>query len=349
MSDKRFRFESDGNGGFVGWIEDAFTGGEFLAIIFAIIALLACGWIYVLYKLITTKVGRIILVILIICTAIVGVVINAQYERERELNRYNLERILLDDGTYEICGMGKYEDKENLVIPSEYDGIPVTSIGEDAFKYYGGVVKSVTIPNSVTRIGDRAFKDCKVLESVTIANSVTSIGNNAFENCDSLKSIKIPNSVTSIGDEAFDGCDSLTDIVIPDSVTNIGNAVFQWCSSLTNVILPNNMDNIPQHMFYCCDSLKSIDIPNGVTRIERCAFASCDSLASVNIPKSVNYIGELAFARINSTLIFNYLGTKSQWEAIEKVNTWSSIDGILNWDYGTYNYTVSCTNGTISK
>ena len=349
MSDKRIRVESDGSGGFIGWIEDGFAAGEALGIILVIIAILALGWVYLLYKLITTKVGRIILVVLIICGIIVSLVLDAQFERERELNRYNLERILLDDGTYEICGMGKYEDKENLVIPSEYDGIPVTSIGDDAFEYYGSVIKSVTIPNSVTRIGDRAFKDCEVLESVVISNSVTSIGESAFKNCNSLTSIVIPNSVKSIGDSAFEACGSLTNIVIPDSVASIGDSVFMWCHSLTSVTLPDNMKTIPLQMFYNCTSLKNVTIPNCVTSIERGAFAFCKSLTSVPIPKSVNYIGKLAFAHINSKLTFNYLGTKNQWEAIEKVNTWSTIDGILNWDYATYDYIVSCTNGTISK
>lgn len=322
MSDKRLRLESDGNGGFIGWIEKMISDGEVIAICIAIVALLIAGPIYLVYWILwKNKIGRIclgiILTISVLC-AIIRPIVDPFY-----LNP--LEYSLSDNGEYYSVSGVLDSKASNIEIPATIDGKPV--------KY----------------ISDAAFKDCESITSVTIPNGILSIGASAFEGCKSLTSVVIPNSVTSIGDSAFDACTSLTNIVIPDSVTNIGNAVFQWCSSLTNVILPNNMDNIPQHMFYCCDSLKSIDIPNGVTRIERCAFASCDSLASVNIPKSVNYIGELAFARINSTLIFNYLGTKSQWEVIEKVNTWSSIDGILNWDYGTDNYTVSCTNGTFSK
>ena len=70
----------------------------------------------------------------------------------------------------------------------------------------------MTIPNSVTSIGDFAFYYCSSLESVTIPNSVTSIGYDAFSGCSSLASVTIPNSVTSIGDDAFSDCNDLKTI-----------------------------------------------------------------------------------------------------------------------------------------
>ena len=73
-------------------------------------------------------------------------------------------------------------------------------------------LKSVTIPNSVTSIGDYTFYCCKYLQSITIPNSVTSIGDYAFEKCEYLQSVTIPNSVTNIGDSAFDGCTHLDEL-----------------------------------------------------------------------------------------------------------------------------------------
>ena len=90
-------------------------------------------------------------------------------------------------------------------------------------------LKSLVIPDSVTRIGDSAFFCCEFLRSVVIPDSVTNIGDGAFGNCYSLTSIAIPSSVTSIGKGAFNGCSSLTSIAIPDSVTSIGDNTFKGC------------------------------------------------------------------------------------------------------------------------
>ncbi len=92
------------------------------------------------------------------------------------------------------------------------------------------------IPDSVTSIGEDAFKACHNLTSITIPNSVTSIGEGAFSYCGKLISITIPNSVTSIGVGAFSGCDKLTSITIPDSVTSIREYAFKECPELTVTI-----------------------------------------------------------------------------------------------------------------
>ena len=151
-------------------------------------------------------------------------------------------------GTYESLTYKNYGDyieisgcnasATSVEIPSEIDGVPVTSIGYGAFHLCSGLT-SINIPNSVTSIGDYAFYNCSSLTSITISNSVTSIGVRAFNGCTCLTSITIPDSVTSIGDYAFYNCSSLTSIIIPDSVTTIEFKAFYGCSGLTSITIEN--------------------------------------------------------------------------------------------------------------
>ena len=176
-----------------------------------------------------------------------------------------------------------------VVIPDS-----VTSIGEWAFKYCYNLT-SITIPDSVTSIGDSAFYDCTGLTSITIPNSVTSIGEWAFNGCTGLTSVTIGNSVTSIGNYAFRDCTGLNSVTIPDSVTSIGEDAFQNCTGLTSITIPNSVTSIGNYAFYNCTSLVDITIPDSVTSIGHHAFYRCTGLSSITIPDSVTSIGDYAF------------------------------------------------------
>ncbi|MDE5822863.1 MAG: leucine-rich repeat protein [Paramuribaculum sp.] len=124
-------------------------------------------------------------------------------------------------------------------------------------------LKSVTIGNSVSSIGNSAFAGCSGLASITIPNSVTSIGDDAFSGCSGLTSITIPNSVTSISQSAFSGCSGLTSITIPYSVTSIGRAAFSGCSGLTSIIIPNSVTSIDRGAFDGCFGIKELTLEDG--------------------------------------------------------------------------------------
>ena len=170
----------------------------------------------------------------------------------------------------------------------------VTSIGSRAFMDCIGLT-SVTIPNSVTSIRNSAFYGCSSLTSVTIPNSVTSIGGSAFHDCSGLISVTIGNSVTSIGGYAFKDCTGLTSVTIPNSVASIGSGAFYGCSGLTSVTIPNSVTSIGDYAFESCSGLTSVVIGNSVTSIGRGAFYDCTGLTSVTIPNSVTSIGSRAF------------------------------------------------------
>ena len=206
---------------------------------------------------------------------------------------------ILDDGTIEIIYY--YGCDEVIIIPSEIDGRKVTGIQRFAFSI-NDYLKSITIPDGVTSIGDSAFSDCRSLTDITIPDSVTSIGCEAFYNCSSLTNITIPDGVTSIEYGTFYDCSSLTNITIPDSVTSIECEAFYNCSSLTNITIPDGVTSIESETFYNCQSLSNIDISNSLISIGMDAFAHCKNLKNIKIPDSVTTIELGAFS---DTLWYN--------------------------------------------
>ena len=144
------------------------------------------------------------------------------------------------------------------------------------------LITDLVIPESVTSIGDFAFRGCSIT-SVTIPEGVTNIGSYAFSTCSSLTDITIPDSVTSIGDYAFSSCTSLMDITIPDSVTCISAYTFYNCSSLTDITIPEGVTSIGDYAFTKCSGLTSITIPASMTSIGGDAFEGCSGLTDVYI------------------------------------------------------------------
>ena len=239
----------------------------------------------------------------------------------------------------------------------------VTSIGDSAF-WYCDSLTSVTIPDSVTSIGDSAFWYCDSLTSVTIPDSVTSIGDYAFTGCDSLTSVMIPDSVTSIGYHAFAGCDSLTSVTIPDSVTSIGDNAFWYCDSLENIYVdPNNKSYCSVEGILFDKEMKCLiqypggkpgayTIPDSVTSIGDHALSRCFNLTSVTFPDSVTTIGNFAFHecyRLPSVTIPDSV-TAIGDRAFDSCSSLTSVtipDSVTSIGYGAFDLCSSLTSVTI--
>ena len=220
-------------------------------------------------------------------------------------------------------------NSEDVVIPAQIEGLPVTIIGNAAF-YSNDDLNSVVVPNNVIYIGNEAFANCDNLTIVDLADSVTHIGERAFRNCERLYNIYLPDSVTHIGTQAF-SLGALEKINIPNSVTHIGDSAFSDCNVLTSINIPESVIHIGSRAFASCDRLREIlvdknnpnyssdnlgvlfnkektllivapmtingfyEIPDSVTHINDHAFNECRNLNNIDIPNTVTNIGKNAF------------------------------------------------------
>ena len=188
-------------------------------------------------------------------------------------------------------------------------------------------LKSITIPDNVTSIGDYAFEDCSSLTGITIPSSVKSIGKRAFAYCSNLTSVSIPDSVTSIDENAFNNCKKLTNIHI-DSIEswlmiNFANYsshpnefvtnchLFIGNEELTTITIPGSVTNIGERAFANFTSFENIIIQEGVTSIGTYAFSSCRSLTSIKIPNSITNIGSYAIHGCSKLEKISFLQTRN--------------------------------------
>lgn len=162
----------------------------------------------------------------------------------------------------------KYIESDTVVvIPSKINGVTVETIGHGAFER--SAVTSVTIPDSVTAILDRAFANCFQLTNISIPNSVTSIDFSAFEHCTSLKSITLPSSLRNISMFLFHNCSQLTTIQIPDSVLSIQDYAFGNCTRLETIRIPVSVTSIGNLAFAGCPSSMTVTYPGSKTQWDK--------------------------------------------------------------------------------
>ncbi|MBQ9679130.1 MAG: leucine-rich repeat protein [Ruminococcus sp.] len=219
------------------------------------------------------------------------------------------------DYTYELRGDGTAEIKKyngtdtQIIVPTELGDTAVSSIG--AYVYENNkTIESVTIPDGIKSISDRAFKNCSALSGCEIGADVSYIGPNAFENCTALTSVDIPSNVKIIDQYAFVGCTALTEITLHEGLESLGydflygtavssvyipstltsaNTAFYGAAALEDVTFGEGFSSILYGMFKA-SSLKTLTIPDSVTKIDRAAFADMPELESLVIPDSVTEI-----------------------------------------------------------
>ena len=195
----------------------------------------------------------------------------------------------------------------------------LTTISTDAF--YGCIsLSNVNLHEGLITIGTRAFYNCK-LTDITIPSTVTSIGDAAFKGNPTTSVTWLPKTC-SIGTDdsapfystsskitSFTFGDSvqtvpayicknmslLDTVVLPPSVNSLGYNAFQYCTSLKSINLPVTQKTLPVSFFEGCTALESIQLPATLTTISTDAFYGCKSLSNVNIDEGLKTIGTRAF------------------------------------------------------
>lgn len=282
----------------------------------------------------------------------------------------------IEDYTFYHC--------DSLVLPQLPSSI--TRIGRSAF-YKCALVTSVspekvlTIPDSVTEIGDFAFYDTGIeyedpngteqdgtltaqggIVEIRLGRGVKSIGERAFANIDSLRKVNI-GSAEKIGARAFYQCTALAEVTFGESVQSIGERAFYGCSALTAAKLPASVRQIGDYAFYKCSSLaqaelgnaeslgnyaffgctalRSVQLPQTLVSIGDQAFRGCTALESITLPQSVQSIGAHAFYGCNTLTI--YAGAAQAGSGWN--SRWNSAyrPAVWNCSFGTDGYLISFT------
>ncbi len=192
---------------------------------------------------------------------------------------YDFECEVWGDSFSEYSGSSK-----NLILQSG-----IKDIGMSAFR--DADIRSVVIPQGVTKLNCSAFESCIDLTHVSLPSSLREIEFSTFEGCSNLVYVELPYGIKKIENSTFSNCSNLEAIIIPEGCTSIGSWAFQDCTSLKYVFLPSTLREIGQSAFNGCWDLEKIVIPDGCTSIDTFAFEDCTSLTDIYIPASVSKFG----------------------------------------------------------
>ena len=159
----------------------------------------------------------------------------------------------LENGTLSVSYSG---NETEIVIPETHDGKLVSAIYRNGF-WNCTNLERISLPDSMTEIGDYAFMGCTSLQEIKVPDSVTKIGNSAFQYCTSLKNIQLSDCITTIGGGAFYES-GLTSITLPAKLICLESSTFERCNSLTTVIIPKSVTKIASNVFKDCNILSTV-------------------------------------------------------------------------------------------
>ncbi len=206
---------------------------------------------------------------------------------------------------YTLSG-GRCTD-EHVTVPPTYNGLPVTALGDEAFRYEREI-KSLQLPDSIKYIGDHAFAESTSIEKVIFPREAE-FGKNTFYKCERLRSVVLPEKTEKLSYQMFSGCKNLTEITLPDGLKKIGDYAFSECTSLISVNIPDtvneigssafsqtmirkiriphNVKEVGNHAFFDCDKLESVELSEGIEVLKDAVFHGCISIKEITLPSSL--------------------------------------------------------------
>ena len=226
------------------------------------------------------------------------------------------------------------------------------AVDDESFTITNGVLTKfkdwateAVIPEGITEIGAKAFKNCRGLSFVKLPSSIAKIGDFAFQKCKSLKDISFAGSVAEWesvkkGEGWWDGVTANAvrcsdgDWAMP-VLKIVGSVVKELLAkNATSVTIPEGITEIDESAFEECESLESIIIPEGVKKIGNYAFYNCSSLAYIQLPNSIKKLGFGVFEDCSSLNKVSYCGTKEEWKLVK--NSADAFDDTIK---------IQCTDG----
>lgn len=221
---------------------------------------------------------------------------------------------LFKSGKLVISGYGTVEDMAHWSFSTSWGG--GYSFSDDAVLATRSVTKTLVVEQGITELKPYAFTECANLTTVSLPNSLVKIGRYAFDDCQSLQKITIPSNVTDIGDYAFNHCVNLTSVTLSSGLQTIGEYAFKDCAKLSSIVIPANVKEIGNYAFAGCGSLKTITFKGNFD----------DGLGS-------GYgvvINPYAFAGVTATVY--YPVDNNSWNSVlDPMNTYNDFGGRLTW------------------
>lgn len=212
----------------------------------------------------------------------------------------------IENGEAIVTGVPNKSTVTKIVIPDEFEGVPVTKIADFSAQNLEYVTEFV-IGKNVKEIGTWALENNQHIAAYTVDEA-----NEYFCSVDGVIYTKDMKTIV------FFPCAKEGDYKVADTVETIRTKAFYKCSKITSISLSDTIKEIEEKAFFRCEAMTTVNLPNSLTFIGKDAFSYCYGLTEINIPSSVRQIDEYAFYNCTNLLTVNVDNAESNITLGEK-------------------------------